>query len=363
MGNSHQNRQQALRKQMEERRADAFVIVHPQNVYYLCGFAGSSSALLIELEGATFFTDSRYTIQAREEVQGAEVRIERGVPLARAAAYLRKRTRGGGLRIGYEASHVSVAEMAALRAAAGRRVKWQACTGVVEGLRAVKDEEELARMRQAARLGSTVLEEVVPLLKPGLLEVEVAAEIEYRMRRRGASGPAFETIVASGARSALPHARATLKPLRKNELVTLDLGAILRHYCSDLTRTFYLGRAPQRIRRWYRAVLSAQGTAIAALRPGVAAGQVDRAARRVLEGAGLGAYFVHSTGHGLGLEVHEGPRLARGQKAKLEAGNVVTIEPGVYVEGVGGIRIEDDVAIHAGGSEVLTTAPRELVEL
>jgi Xaa-Pro aminopeptidase len=218
-------------------------------------------------------------------------------------------------------------------------------------------------MRRAAKLGSDVMEEVFSLVKPGVTELELAAEADYRMRRKGAAGPAFETIVASGIRSALPHARPTEKCLQKNELVVIDLGAILRHYCSDLTRTLYVGRAPARVRRWYRAVEEAQQAALQALQPGQPAGKVDRAARRVLERCQLGRFFTHSTGHGLGTEVHEGPRLGRGQKQEIRVGNVVTLEPGIYVEGVGGIRIEDDVAVHASGTEVLTSAPRGLLEL
>jgi len=218
-------------------------------------------------------------------------------------------------------------------------------------------------MRQAAILAGDVLTGAVKLLKPGVTENEIAAEIEYQMRRRGASGPAFETIVAFGKRSALPHARPTAKRLRKNELVVLDLGAILAHYCSDITRTVYVGRAPARIKKWYMAVLEAQTAAIAAVRAGVSCGDVDAAARQVLAGYKLDRHFTHSTGHGLGLEVHEDPRLARAQKARLEPGYVVTIEPGVYMAGVGGIRIEDDVAVLPGNTEVLTRISRDLIEL
>jgi Xaa-Pro aminopeptidase len=218
-------------------------------------------------------------------------------------------------------------------------------------------------MRQAAILAGDVLTGALKLLKPGVTENEIAAEIEYQMRRRGASGPAFETIVAFGKRSALPHARPTAKRLRKNELVVLDLGAILAHYCSDITRTVYVGRAPARIKKWYMAVLEAQTAAIAAVRAGVSCGDVDAAARQVLAGYKLDRHFTHSTGHGLGLEVHEDPRLARAQKARLEPGHVVTIEPGVYMAGVGGIRIEDDVAVLPGNTEVLTRISRDLIEL
>jgi Xaa-Pro aminopeptidase len=183
------------------------------------------------------------------------------------------------------------------------------------------------------------------------------------MRRKGASGPAISTIVASGSPAALPQAHPTAKKLRKNELVVLDLGAILRGYCCDLTRTVYLGRGPKKIRHWYEAVRKAQQAAIDRLAAGVAAGEVDGAARRVLEGERLERYFVHSTGHGLGIEVHEEPRLARARTCRIRAGNVVTIEPGVYFPGAGGIRIEDDVAVFANRIEVLTSAPRDFLEL
>ena len=207
------------------------------------------------------------------------------------------------------------------------------------------------------------MEGALKLLKPGVRELEVGAEIEYQMRQRGASGPAFETIVAFGERSAYPHARPTAKRLRKNELVVLDLGVILAHYCSDLTRTVVVGRASTRVRRWHKAVQEAQAAAIRAVRPGASCGDVDAAARNVLAGYRLDRYFIHSTGHGLGLEVHEDPRVAKGQKQTLEPGNVITIEPGVYLQGVGGIRIEDDVVVHAERTEVLTRVPRDLIEI
>jgi Xaa-Pro aminopeptidase len=218
-------------------------------------------------------------------------------------------------------------------------------------------------MREAAVLISKVIAELIPTIKPGIAEVELAAEIEYAIKWRGGSGPSFETIVASGPRSAWAHARPTSKPLRKNELVVLDQGAILRGYCSDMTRTVFLGRASARVRRMYCAVLEALEAARSAIKPGVTAGDVDAAARRVLKGYALAKYFTHSTGHGLGLEIHEMPRLGRGEKTLLEEGMVVTVEPGVYVEGLGGIRIEDEVVIAPTGAVNLTTAPREFLEL
>ncbi|HEV2297620.1 MAG TPA: M24 family metallopeptidase [Candidatus Acidoferrales bacterium] len=227
----------------------------------------------------------------------------------------------------------------------------------------LKDTSEIANIRDAAAIACSAWKDSLPLLKPGVRESDLAAELEYRMRRMGSEGPSFETIVASGKRSAWPHAPASRKPIEKNELVVFDLGAILRGYSSDLTRTVFVGRAPARVRRWYRAVLEAQQAARAAMLPGVTAGSVDEAARKVLLRAGLGAKFIHSTGHGLGLEVHESPRLGRGEEAILRKDMVVTIEPGVYVEGQGGIRIEDDVLVTQSGSEFITNATRELIEI
>jgi Xaa-Pro aminopeptidase len=319
--------------------------------------------LLVLPRETHLFTDGRYTVQARQEAPGARVHIGRQAATLQAARWILRRKSRGGFRLGFDPTHVSHAEWTRLKETLGRAIAWKPLAGLVEGLREIKSPAELDLMRQAAKLGSEVMEEVISLVKPGVRELDLAAEADYRMRRKGASGPSFETIVASGPRSALPHARPTEKCLQKNELVVLDLGAILRHYCSDLTRTVYVGRAPTRVRRWYQAVLDAKHAALQALRAGQTAGRVDRAARQVLEQGGLGRYFTHSTGHGLGIEVHESPRLGRGQEQEIRVGNVVTLEPGVYVEGVGGIRIEDDVAVHASGTEVLTSAPTGLLEI
>jgi Xaa-Pro aminopeptidase len=250
-----------------------------------------------------------------------------------------------------------------MRRAAGRKRAWRRLVGLTEGIRARKDASEVAEMRKAAVLAGEVLQGVLKLLRPGVREFEIAAEIEYQMRWRGASGPAFPSIVAFGERSALPHAQPTGRKLRKNELVVLDLGAILGHYCSDITRTVFVGKAPARVRRWYEAVREAQKEAISVVRAGAECGEVDAAARRVLKRHGLERRFVHSTGHGLGLQVHEEPRVARGQKQRLLPGNVITIEPGVYIPGAGGIRIEDDVVVHENSAEMLTRVSREFIEL
>ena len=349
-----------VRRRIIQAGANAMLVTHRPNILYLTGFSGTSGALLIEPTRVILFTDGRYATQSAEEVKEARVRVSRGPLLGAVGEHLRKKKKA---RVIYESARMTVAENFRVGQAAGRAVRWLGRESLVEELRAVKDSEEIAAMRQAAQLGCEVFQEILSLVKPGVREVELAAEIEYRMRRKGASGAAFDTIVASGQRAALPHARPTEKRVGKNELVVLDLGAILSHYCCDLTRTVYIGRAPGRIRRWYQGVQQAQAAALETLRAGAAAGEVDAAARRVLKGYRLAHHFVHSTGHGLGLEVHEVPRLAKGQKGLLQAGNVVTLEPGVYVPGVGGIRVEDDVAVFVDRTEVLTTAPRDFLEL
>jgi Xaa-Pro aminopeptidase len=341
--------------------ADAFLVSHLPNIRYLCGFTGSAALLLVEQSSATLFTDSRYTFQAREEVSNARTKIAREGLIRAAGQALQKRS--GRPRAAYNPAHLTVAQLSAMKRAATDRIRWVDGGNAVEKLRVVKDSGEIALMREAAVLISAVVEEALPGIKPGVTELEVAAALEYAMKRKGASGAAFETIVASGPHSAWAHARPSSNPLRKSQLVVLDQGAILRGYCSDMTRTVFLGRAPANVRQMYRAVLAAQEAAKAAIRPGVSGESVDAAAKRVLKRERLVQYFTHSTGHGLGLEVHEMPRLGKGEKTILEEGMVITVEPGVYVEGLGGIRIEDDVVVTAKGCGDLTTGPRNFIEL
>jgi Xaa-Pro aminopeptidase len=366
---SARSRIHRLRLSFSALNADALLVTHLPNIRYLCGFTGSAGILLVEHTRATLFTDSRYTLQARQEVYDASTAIA-AHGLIRAVAEALKGRRGA-IRLGIAPAQVTVAQKTALQLAAGARVRWLAAPDLIERLRAVKDPDELARMRQSARLISDVWTASVRHVKPGVSELAVAAEIERSMKLQGASGPSFETIVASGPRSAWPHARPTPKLLRKNELVVLDQGAILRDYCSDMTRTVFLGRSSvgaragvrNKVRSLYAAVLEAQEAAMAAIRPGISAASVDVAARKVFKRLGLERYFTHSTGHGLGLEIHEMPRLGRGEETLLEAGMVVTVEPGVYVERLGGIRIEDEVLVTSQGAEVLTSASREFLEL
>ena len=359
--NSGRSRTNRLRLCFSALQADAFLVTHLPNIQYLCGFTGSAAVLLVEGTRSILFTDSRYTFQAREEVTGARIHIAKHGLLRAASEELRKRR--GRSQVAYSPNQVTVAQKGTLQALAGSKVRWVRGGDAIERLRAVKDPDEFEVMRQAAVLISEVFAGVLPKIKTGLTELQVAAEIEYGIKEKGGSGPSFETLVASGARSAWAHARPTAKQLRKNELVVLDHGAILRGYCSDLTRTVFLGKAPTRTRWLYQAVLEAQEAAKSVVRPGVTASKVDSAARQRLKRYGLSEYFTHSTGHGLGIEVHEMPRLGRGEKTVLEEGMVVTIEPGVYIEGLGGIRIEDDVVVTSRGAVDLTSASREFIEL
>jgi Xaa-Pro aminopeptidase len=360
MSEPYTARRRAIVRELKRCELDCLLVTHPANWYYLTGFTGDSGVLVVTAQGSTLVTDGRFTTQAKGESPGIQVELQRGTLYGSVGQWLKQR---GIRRAGYDPDQWTVTQWRALKKASGAKCQEIAAKGGVEGLRMKKDPQELAGMRRAAILAGDVLESMLEQLRPGVRENEIAAEIEYQMRKRGASGVSFETIVASGKRAALPHARPTSKRLRKNELVVLDLGAILGHYCSDITRTVFLGRASERIREWYKAVQEANLAAVAAVSPGVTCGEVDAAARDVLKKHGLDTYFVHSTGHGVGLEVHEAPRIARGQSIRLAAGNVITIEPGVYVEGVGGIRIEDDVAVSFQGSEVLTRVKRDLIEL
>jgi Xaa-Pro aminopeptidase len=362
------NRRRRLQALLAEEKLDRLLLTHPADWYYLTGFTGDSGALVISRAGAqaaALVTDGRFVAQAAQETDGVKIVPQAGALYPAVGEFL---LASGGRRVGFDAGQLTVAQHSQLLHATGKRVAWRATPGLVAGLRMRKESVELAAMRRAAQLADEVMASAAQMLKPGVREFEIAAEIEYQMKKRGASGTAFETIVAFGERSALPHARATAKRLRKNELVVLDLGAILAHYCSDITRTYFVGRAPSRVRGWYQGVLEAQSAAVAAAKSGTSCAEVDAAARNVLAGHrigdhGLDRYFVHSTGHGLGLEVHEDPRVARGQSKILQPGNVITVEPGVYFPGVGGIRIEDDVAVHENRTEVLTRVSRDFTEI
>lgn len=347
------------RVELDQFGADAFVITNAENIRYLSGFTGSNGILLLAAGDAVLFTDPRYTIQASQECDCPTVTVKGPLAKAVAAEIDRRRCR----RIGFEKNRLSWLVYEALRSSLPPKALLIPIDSAIENLRMVKSPEEIAAIRASVALNSRAFDNAIARFRLGMRERELAAEIDYQMRLEGASGPAFDTIVAAGARTALPHAHPGDAPIVLNQLLLVDMGAFAAGYASDMTRTMAVGRIRPELRRMYRAVLEAQLAAIAAVRPGRPASAVDAAARKVLRQNGLAAEFVHSTGHGLGLEIHEVPRLGKNEKRKLEPGMTITIEPGVYREGVGGIRIEDTVLVTERGCEVLTPTPKELLSI
>lgn len=343
-----------LRPALRRAGVDAAWISDPANVRYLSGFtSGEDGKVLVTPDGATLYTDARYTVQAQQE-SGLPTLIARPP-----ATYQDAAAKVAGLRVGIEADHLTVAAYDDLRA------HWpdamlMPLRGLVQALRVVKTPDEVAQIRAAQALADRVYAEVRPLIRAGVTELSVAGEIESRLRQAGAES-AFEIIVASGERGALPHGRATEKVIQDGELVTIDMGARLNGYHSDMTRTLAVGRPGDEMRRVYNAVLEAEEAAVAAVKPGARAADLDKLARDILTRHGLGEAFAHSLGHGVGLQIHEGPGLRGTSEDVLEAGMLVTIEPGAYLPGVGGVRIEDLLLVTESGHEVLSRAQKESV--
>jgi Xaa-Pro aminopeptidase len=362
----HRGRQQRLQHSLSTQRLDALLITHPPNIQYLCGFTGSSGALVLTEKKAVFITDGRYTEQARSEVGSARIVIARQGPLAAAAAWLssqQKKGRRVPAKIGIEGVHMTVAARSQLSGMLPKNIRLRPAPPLVEQARMVKDEEEIACIRSAVLLGASLFDRALEVIRPGVRETEVAAEMEYAARKAGAEAMSFETIIASGERSALPHGRASQAVIPAQGFVVCDFGVILSRYCSDMTRTVYVGRPSAEARGVYQAVKESQQAAVDAVRPGISVGEIDRAARKSLQKCGLAKYFTHSTGHGVGLEIHEAPRVAAGQTEILQPGMVITIEPGVYVPGKWGVRIEDMVVVTERGCEVLTPTSKELMTI
>lgn len=344
---------------------DALLVTHPPNIRYLSGLEASTGIMVLSAAAFVLVVDFRYATVARETVAGLGVEVEvTSGSLDEAAAAVLQRL--GAKRIGIEAEYLSVGRYGRLKDLLTRATSDDVTLVTTERLigrmRAIKDEAEIQTLREAARRISTVARDVRQFVAPGMSEMEVATAIDVAMRRAGFERPAFETIVASGPNAALPHARPGSRRLAAGEGVVLDFGGVYDGYCVDLTRTLQLGEVTARVRRMFDAVREAHAAAIAAVAPGVAPADIDGAARRVLEAHGLGMAFGHGTGHGIGLEVHEEPRISKSAPAGeiVAAGMVFTIEPGAYVPGIGGVRIEDDVLVVDGGCERLTDVPLEL---
>ena len=362
---NHLRRIGLLRRRMTKAGLSGLLVTHLPDVRYLCGFTGSSAALAVTRRHASLFTDGRYKTQAEEEVRGAAVDIGTGPAAIAAIEWLRNQP--GVEAAGFDASSTTVAELnrwkASLPARQRKRFLSELAEPLVMPLRMIKDADELAIMAEAALTGCRLFEDILGVIRPGLREIDIAAELEYKARQLGAEGMSFETIVASGERSALPHGRATSTLLPRKGFLTLDFGIILNGYSSDMTRTVYLGNPTAKERDTYEAVLEAQESGVEAVRGGARCADVDESARGVLRKVGLAEAFTHSSGHGVGLEIHEPPRIGTGQETRLLPGMVVTIEPGVYLAGQFGIRIEDMVVVTRTGGRVLTLAPKALIQL
>ncbi|MBZ5656826.1 MAG: Xaa-Pro peptidase family protein [Acidobacteriia bacterium] len=359
----HSSRLRRLQAVLPENKLDLLLVTHLPNVRYLCGFTGSAGALLVSDRGVSFFTDGRYIAQARAEVCGAQIVIARKAPFLAAVESLAGSRTGGVSKkvLGLEGETVPVVMRDRIAARLRPRFKVRSAPQLVERARMVKDAEEIGCIRRAVELGARLFPIIRKKIRPGTREVEVAGSMEYAARCAGAEGMSFSTIIASGQRSAVVHGRASEAAIPRRGFVVCDFGVILTGYCSDRTRTVHVGRPSRAARQMYEAVREAQQAAIAVVRPGVAAGEVDGAARRVLRKWKLARYFTHSTGHGLGLEIHEAPRLAAAQTQRLEPGMVITIEPGAYIPGKWGVRIEDVVVVTPSGCEVLAPRDNELI--
>ncbi|TFG66667.1 MAG: aminopeptidase P family protein [Gemmatimonadales bacterium] len=358
---SVERRIRGLREQIAGSRLTGLLVTHLPNIRYISGFTGSSGVLLVEPDLASLFTDFRYETQAAEELgPPVTARIVRGGTWAALSEWLKESP--PGRRMGFEAARLSVADRDQLTAACSS-VVWEPTEDIIERRRAMKDPAEIASIEEAVDLADLVLEMMHPEIKVGVTETELAARLEYQLRRAGSGPLPFESIVAFGERTALPHAAPTGRPLAAGELVLLDFGASVDGYCSDMTRVFTAGRAADWQRDLHREVMAACEAGIRAIRPGALCSAVDSATRDQLATAGLAERFGHSTGHGVGLEIHEAPRLHRDAEDSLNVGNVVTVEPGVYLPGRGGIRIEQIVAVQPDGSRILTRSSPELIEL
>lgn len=354
-----------LRQSLAASGLDALLVSALPNIRYLTGFSGSNGLVVVTPYACLLLTDFRYATQVKHEVvEGVRTIIESASLWTRLWTELQALP--GTKVLAFETAHVTHQDAARFLDAAsdGSRWLWRPAVNLVEVLRESKDEDEIGRIREAVRIAESALAATIPHVHAGMTELAVAGRLEHELRNAGSEGFPFETIIASGARSALPHARASRQTIARGDLLLFDFGAIHAGYCSDITRTFVVGAAPTaRQVEIHMAVREANGSASALVRAGMRGRDADALARDYIDRLGFGAAFGHSLGHGIGLEIHEAPRLAKSAESPLPAGAVVTIEPGIYLEGWGGVRIEDDVLLGSEGPEVLTSFTRELLQL
>lgn len=347
-----------LRALMEKKNLDAFIVTSAQNRRYISGFTGSAGLLIITKSKQLFITDFRYMEQATEQAPDFEIIEHKQSIIQEAAAQLLKE---GAQQAGFEHEDVTFALYQQFQNAV--HADLIPASGLIEELRLIKSEAELAIMKTAAEIADAAYTHILTFVKPGMKEIEVSNELEFFMRKQGATQSSFDTIVASGYRSALPHGVASDKEIQKGELVTLDYGALYNGYCSDITRTFAVGEISDKLREIYDIVLEANLRGVAGVKPGITGKEADALTRDYINEKGYGQYFGHSTGHGLGMDVHESPALSFRSDTVLKPGMVVTVEPGIYIPEVGGCRIEDDLVLTADGSERLTFSTKDLITL
>ena len=354
------NRIRKVLQILEKENLDLLLVTFLPNVRYLSGYSGTNGLVLISPKGSIFLTDFRYKEQAKQQVKHLKIVIaERDLIQSLATLSLFKPKR---LKLGFEQNHLSYGTCQKLK------ILLPDCLlvpteNLIESISIKKDQNEIDRIKKAVRITDQVFSEILDFIKPKVTEQDIAAEIEYRFKRYGSTTPLYETIVASGKRSALPHGVASSKRIEKGDLVTLDMGAVYDGYTADLTRTVVLGKTNKRQKKVYNIVLKAQKQAISKIKPKMRACDLDKVARGVIKRAGYGKYFGHGLGHGIGLVIHDNPAINPRNQQLLEPGMVITIEPGIYIPNWGGIRIEDDVLVTTKGGEVLTKAEKNLIEL
>lgn len=346
-----------LRSLLEQKGLPALLITNATNRKYMTGFTGSAGYVLITADRAVLLTDFRYVTQASEQAAGYEI-VEHGPKVVESIHDLLRKW--GIAKLGFEQTDLSYGTYSSYAEALGG-IEFAPTGGLVESLRMIKDDGEIAVMQQAADLADRAFVHVLGLLKSGVKELDISLEIEMFVRKHGAASTSFETIVASGERSALPHGKASDKIIGTGEFVTLDFGAYYKSYCSDITRTVIVGAPTDKHRDIYKIVLEAQMEALERIKPGMTGKEADAVARDVIKRYGYGDHFGHGTGHGLGMEVHEAPRLSVQGDVVLAPGMVVTVEPGIYLPGFGGVRIEDDIVITETGNRRLTQSSKDLI--
>ncbi|MDD8018950.1 MAG: Xaa-Pro peptidase family protein [Bacteroidota bacterium] len=354
---NHLYRVAALRTELQKKKLDAFVSFFPPTIRYFTGFSGSNAFLIITASKTFFLTDFRYFEQMQSEVS-ADVKLADKGNLVECAST--KKIFSSLKAIGVENNHLSLKQFSELKKAVGEK-KLYAIEALVENLRAVKDSEEIPLIKKAVEISDRVFQKILGMIKPGISELDISAEISYYHKKFGAENDAFDSIVVSGTRSSLPHGLPSEKKISNREFVTLDFGCIYHGYHSDMTRTICVGTPTAEMKKVYSVVLNAQQKAIASATNNIAAKKLDTMARSYIASYGYGKFFRHSLGHGIGLEIHEPLRLGAASKDRLVVGNVVTIEPGIYLPQKFGVRIEDMVVIRNKGCEVLTCSSKELI--